>query len=68
MVLIGSSFPTVNGDLRSYVPLATFNRDKNLVKSPRAGLSGFRWVLGAVTANRDKYLANPRFGFALGRM
>jgi hypothetical protein len=54
--------------LHKRVPLATFNRDKNLVKSPRVGFSGFRWVLGAVTANRDKYLAGPWSGFALGRM
>ena len=54
--------------LRSEVPLATFNRDKNLIKSPRADLSGFWWVMGAVTTNRDKYLAGPQCGLALGRM
>ncbi len=54
--------------LRSSVPLATFNRDKNLVTSPRVGSTGFRWVKWAVTPNREKHLASPQFGFALGRM
>ena len=54
--------------LHSKVRVATFNRDKNLIKSPRAGLSGFPWVTGAVTTNRDKYLAGLRVGLALGRM
>ena len=58
----------VGKGLRSWVPLATFNRDKNLIKAPRAGLSGFLWVRGAVTTNHEKYRADPQIGFALGRM
>jgi len=56
--LLGRGFPSVSEGLRSGVRVATFNREKNLVTSPRRETRGFCGVMWAVTPNREKILAN----------
>lgn len=59
-------FQEIVEGLLSRVPVATFNRDKNLIKAPRARLAGFGWVIGVAALNRDEILAFPLIGYAMG--
>lgn len=57
-----SGFSTVFEGLHSGAPLATFNREKNLVKSPGRATRGFCGLRLGATTNREKILANQNSG------
>ena len=48
--------------MHSGAPLATFNRDKNLIKAPKVDVMGFGRVKGAAAPNRDEFLATRCLG------